>query len=77
MILQNIKTTTYITQHYIPVGQQLMMFMNILTLISDRSYCLWLLRSAEADAQCHIKKAQNGKGEGHPATGRGGARGSG
>ena len=33
-----------------------MMFMNILTLISDRSYCLWLLRSAEADAQCHIKK---------------------
>jgi len=32
------------------------MFMNILTLISDRSYCLWLLRSAEADAQRHIKK---------------------
>ena len=56
MILQNIKTTTYITQYYIPEGQQLMMFMNILTLISDRSYCLWLLRSAEADAQRHIKK---------------------
>jgi len=33
-----------------------MMSMNILTLISDRSYCLWLLRSAEADAQSHIKK---------------------
>ena len=33
-----------------------MMFMNILTLISDRSYCLWLLRGAEADAQRHIKK---------------------
>ena len=32
------------------------MFMNILTLISDRSYCLWLLRGAEADAQHHIKK---------------------
>ena len=32
-----------------------MMFMNILTLISDRSYCLWLLRGAEADAQRHIK----------------------
>jgi len=53
---KNIKTTSYITQHYIPEGKQLMMFMNILTLISDRSYCLWLLRSAEADAQCHIKK---------------------
>ena len=56
MVLQNIKTTSYITQHYIPEGQQLMMFMNILTLISDRSYCLWLLRGVEADAQCHIKK---------------------
>jgi len=33
-----------------------MMFMNILTLISDRSYYLWLLRGAEADAQRHIKK---------------------
>ena len=32
------------------------MFMNILTLISDRSYCLWLLRGAEADAQRHINK---------------------
>jgi len=32
------------------------MFMNILTLISDRSYCLWLLRGAEADAQRHITK---------------------
>jgi len=56
MILQNIKTTSYITQHYIPEGQQLMMFMNILALISGRSYCLWLLRGAEADAQRHIKK---------------------
>jgi hypothetical protein len=56
MILQNIKTTSYITQHYIPQGQQLIMFMNILTLISNRSYCLWLLRGAEADAQWHIKK---------------------
>ena len=32
------------------------MFMNIITLISDRSNCLWLLRGAEADAQRHIKK---------------------
>ena len=32
-----------------------MMFMNIFTLISDRSYCFWLLRGAEADAQRHIK----------------------
>ena len=31
-----------------------MMFMNTLTLISDRSYCLWLLHGAEADAQRHI-----------------------
>ena len=31
------------------------MFINILTLISDRSYCLWLFRGAEADAQRHIK----------------------
>jgi len=53
---KNIKTTSYITQHYIPEGQQLMMSMNILTLISDRSYCLWLLRGTEADAQRHIKK---------------------
>ena len=30
------------------------MFMNTLTLISDRSYCLWLLQGAEADAQPHI-----------------------
>ena len=56
MILQNIKTTTYITQYYIPEGQQLMMFMNILILMSDRSQCLWPLRGAEADAQRHIKK---------------------
>jgi len=61
MILQNIKTTSYITQHYIPEGKQLMMFMNILTLISDRSYCLRLLRGAEA---------HNGKSKGHPETGR-------
>jgi len=33
-----------------------MMFMHILTLISDRSYCLRLLRGAEADAQRHINK---------------------
>jgi len=32
------------------------MFMNILTLISDRSYCLRLLRGAEADVQRQIKK---------------------
>ena len=32
-----------------------MMFMNTLTLISDRSYCLWLLRGTEADTQRHIK----------------------
>ena len=56
MILQNIKTTSYITQHYIPEGQQLMMFMNILTSISDCSYRLWLLRGAEADEQRHIQK---------------------
>ena len=31
MILENIKTTSYITQYYIPKGKQLMMFMNILT----------------------------------------------
>ena len=52
-----------------------MMFMNTLTLISDRSYCLWLLHGAEADAQRHINN--NGKGRGHPATGRGGRRSSG
>ena len=52
---KNIKTTSYTTQHYTPEGLQLM-FMNILTLISDRSYCLWLLRGAEADAQRHITK---------------------
>jgi len=33
-----------------------MMFMNIVTLISDRSYYLWLLCGDEADAQRHIKK---------------------
>ena len=31
------------------------MFMNILSLISNRSYSLWLLRGAETDAQRHIK----------------------
>jgi len=56
LFCKNIKTTSYKTQHYIPEGQQLMMFMNILTLISDRSYCLWIRRGAEADAQRHIKK---------------------
>jgi len=40
-----------------------MMFMNILTLISDRSYCLWLLRGAEADAR-HIRKHTMVKGKG-------------
>jgi len=53
---KNIKITSYTTQHYTPEGQQLMMFMNILTLISDRSYCLCLIRGAEADAQRHITK---------------------
>jgi hypothetical protein len=33
-----------------------MLFMYILTFISDRSYSLWLHRGAEADAQRHIKK---------------------
>jgi len=33
-----------------------MIFMNILTLISDRLYCLSLLSGAEADAKRHIKK---------------------
>ena len=33
-----------------------MLFMNTLTFISDRSYCLYLHRGAEADAQRHIKK---------------------
>jgi hypothetical protein len=53
---KNIKTTSYITRHCIPEGQHWMMFMNILTFISDRSYCLCLFRAAEADAQRHIKK---------------------
>ena len=41
--------------------------MNILTLISDRSYTLWLLRGAEA---------HNGKGKVHPTTRRGGPKAS-
>jgi len=45
-----------------------MMYMNILILISDRSYSLWLLRGAEA---------HNGKGIVHPTTGRGGPKASG
>ena len=56
---KNIPTTSPVTQHYIPEGriiQQWMMFMNILIFISDRLYCLCLLRAAEADAQRHIKK---------------------
>ena len=53
---KNIKTTSYITQHYIPEGQQWMLFMNTLTFTSDRSYCLCLHNGAEADAQRHIKK---------------------
>ena len=65
---KNIKTTSYITQHYILDGQKLMLYMNILTLISDRSYTLWLLRGAEA---------HNGKGIVHPTTGQGGPKASG
>jgi len=38
-----------------------MVFMNILTLIPDRSYCLWLLRGAEANAQRHMKKLKMAK----------------
>ena len=56
---KNIQTTSPLTQHYIPEGrilQQWKMFMNILTFISYRSYCLCLLRAAEADAQRHKKK---------------------
>jgi len=52
----NIQTTCTKTQHYIPDGQQCMMFMNILTFISDHSYCLCLFHVAEADAQHHIKQ---------------------
>jgi len=33
------------------------MLMNILTFISDRSYCLYPHHGAEADVQCHIKHA--------------------
>jgi len=57
-IFKNIQTTSPMTQHYIPEGwilQHWTMFMNILTFISDRSYCLCLIHSAEADAQ-HTKK---------------------
>ena len=53
---KHIQTTSPVTQHYIPEGQHWMMFMNILTFIEDRSYCLCVLRAAEADAQRHIKK---------------------
>jgi hypothetical protein len=53
---KNIQTTSPVTQHYIPEGQHWMMFMNILTFIWDHSYCLCLLRAAEADAQHHIKQ---------------------
>jgi len=55
---KNIKTTSPMIQHYIPEGQifqHWMMFMNILTFISDGSYCLCLIHSAEADTQ-HVKK---------------------
>jgi hypothetical protein len=55
---KNIQTTRHMTQHYIPEGvilQQWKMFMNILSSISDGSYCLCLLCPAEADAQRHIK----------------------
>ena len=53
---KNIHTTRPEIQHYIPEGKHWMMFINILTFLSDRSYCLCLLRPAEADAQHHIKK---------------------
>jgi len=33
-----------------------MMFISILIFISDRPYCLCLLRAAEADAQRHVKR---------------------
>jgi len=54
---KNIQTTSPVTQHYIQgrILQQWKMFMNILSFISDRSYCFCLLCAAEADAQ-HIKK---------------------
>ena len=54
-----IQTTSPVTEHYISEGhiiQHWMMFMNIFTFISDRSYRLCLLRAAEADTQRHIKK---------------------
>ena len=54
--IKNIQTTSTVTQHYIPEGQHWMMFMNILTFISERSYCLCILHTAEAHAQSHIKK---------------------
>jgi len=53
---KKIQTTSPVTQYYIPEGQHWMMFMNILTFISDRSYCLCLLRATQPDAQRHIKK---------------------
>jgi len=53
---KNIQTTSPVTQHNIPEGQHWMMFMNILTFISDHSYCLCVIHAAEADAQRHIKK---------------------
>ena len=53
---KNVQTTSPVTQHYIPEGQHWMMFMNILTFISERSYCLCILHTAEAHAQSHIKK---------------------
>ena len=56
---ENILTTSPMRQQYIPEGliiQQLFMFMNILTFISDRSYCICLICAAEADTQRHIKK---------------------
>jgi hypothetical protein len=58
-LFKNIQNTSPVTQNYIPEGriiQHWMMFMNILIFISDRSYCLCLLRAAEADTQRHIKK---------------------
>ena len=53
---KNTQTTSPVTQHYIPQSQHWMMFTNILTFILDRSYCLCLLRAAQADEQRHIKK---------------------
>jgi hypothetical protein len=53
---KNTQIISSVTQHYIPESQHWMMFTNIPTFISFRSYCLCLLRAAEAHAQRNIKK---------------------